>query len=257
MIQRIKHFVICSHAELIKLRNTLAILVSIGVPFFLALINFIIYYSDGDKLVVANANPWPGFIFQAHKFWAGLLLSLTIILNAALINAIEHSNNTWKRIYSLPVSKASIYFSKLLAFLLLNLATAISFTLFIHLLGSLLIIFKPALAFQDFSSLFKESIMLSIRMMLASSFIVAFQFSLSFRFRSFVLPIVIGFCLTVAAGIANHSQHVNLIPYAYPSLSLYNGKLLIGWDSYTTFGIVLFAVISLIGFWESSQREIH
>jgi len=185
------------------------------------------------------------------------LLSLTIILNAALINAIEHSNNTWKRIYSLPISKASIYFSKLLAFVLLNLMTAISFTLFIHLFGSLLIIFKPALGFQDFSSLFKESIMLSLRMMFASSFIVAFQFLLSFRFHSFVLPMVIGFCLTVAAGIASHWEHVNLIPYAYPSLSLYNEKLSTWWDNYSGFGFILFAMISLVGFWESSQREIH
>jgi len=258
MIHTVQHFHLSIYGELIKLKNTLALLVAVGVPLFLALINFIIYYSDGNKLVAAGTNPWPGYIFQLDKFWAGLLMSLTIILGGALVNAIEHSNSTWKRVYTSPMSKGSVYFAKLAAFVLLNLLTAIILPVFIQLFGYLLIIAKPELGFQEYNSFFYESVASYARMMLAGSFIIAFQFLLTFHFHSFVLPMVIGFCITVGAGIASQWEHIDLIPYAYPSLSLRAERSAATlWDIYTLRAVILFGVTSIIGYWTSSRREIY
>ena len=258
MIHTVRHFHLNLYGELIKLKNTLALFVAGGVPIFLAFINFIIYYSDGDKLVTAGINPWPGYIYQLHKFWSGLLMPLTIILGAALVNAIEHTNNTWKRVYTSPVSKGSVFFSKLAAFLLINLFTAIVLPVSFQLFGYLLMLIKPELGFQHYNSFFYESVVVSTRMMLAGSFIIAFQFLLAFHFRSFVLPMIIGFCITVTAGIASYWEHIQLIPFAYPSLSLRaerSATLL--WDIYTVRAVTLFAITSIIGFWASAQREIY
>lgn len=258
MIPVIQHFRLGICTELIKLKNTLALVVALGVPLFLSFINFMIYYSDGDKLVGAGTNPWPSYIFQLHKFWAGVLVSLTVILGAALVNAIEHSNNTWKRVYTSPVSRASVYISKLTTFVLVNLLSAISLPLFLQLFGYLAMIVMPELGFQNHSSLFYESVVLSTRIMMAGSFIIAFQFLLSFHFRSFVLPMVIGFCIMVGAGIASQWEHVHLIPYAYPFLSLHGDRSAITLvDIHSVRAIILFAVTSIVGLWISSRREIN
>lgn len=254
MIERIIESILMFYAELQKLKNTLAILVAVALPLFVAFLSFVIYLSEGHKLINAGTNPWHGYIYHLQKFWAGLLLPLTIILEASLINSIEHSNNMWKQIYTLPVSKCAVYFHKLLAFIFLNILTAVSLTFFIQLFGFLLIFLKPEFGF-DSPGLIKESLLLSLKMMLASSAIIGFQFLLSFNFRSFVIPTVIGFCITVGTGIASSWKHIEFLPYSYPSLSTNNHDARI-WDIYVIVALLSLVSTSVVGFYVSSKKEI-
>jgi len=254
MAQRILNPIIRFYAELQKLKNTLAIVVAVAVPLFIAFLSFVIYLSEGHKLIITGINPWKEYIYHLQKFWAGLLLPLTIILEASLINSIEHSNNMWKQIYTLPVSKSSVYFYKLLSFLLLNILMAISLTFFVQLFGYLLMLFKPEFGFNA-PSFFGESLLLSLKMMLASSAIIGFQFFLSFHFRSFIIPMVIGFCLTIGTGIASSWKYILFLPYSYPSLSTSRQDAAV-WDLYITIAVLSLAVLSAAGFYVSSKREI-
>ena len=254
MIQSALNPIMRFYAELQKLKNTLAIVVAVALPLFIAFLSFVIYISEGHKLVVPGINPWKGYIYHLQKIWAGLLLPLTIILEASLTNSIEHSNNMWKQIYTLPVSKSSVYFYKLLSFIFLNILTAVSLTLFIQLFGYLLMLFKPEFGF-DAPSFFVESLLHSLKMMLASSAIIGFQFFLSFNFRSFIVPMVIGFCLTVGTGIASSWKYISFLPYSYPSLStnIQNAEI---WDSYVSIAVISLVFLSAAGFYVSSKREI-
>lgn len=254
MTQSIPNPIMRFYAELQKLKNTLAIVVAIALPLFIAFLSFVIYISEGHKLVIAGTNPWQGYIYHLQKFWAGLLLPLTIILEASLINSIEHSNNMWKQIYTLPISKSSVYLYKLLSFIFLNILTAVSLTFFVQMFGYLLIMIKPELGF-DAPSFPVENLLLSLKMMLASSAIIGFQFFLSFYFRSFIIPMVIGFCLMVGTGIASSWKYIEFLPYAYPSLSTNRHDAGI-WDLYITIALLSLAILSAAGFYVSSKREI-
>lgn len=254
MIQSILKPITRFYAELQKLKNTLAIVVAVALPLFIAFLSFVIYLSEGHKLVMTGINPWKGYIYHLQKFWAGLLLPMTIILEASLINSIEHSNNMWKQIYTLPVSKSSVYFYKLLSFLFLNILMAVSLTFFVQMFGYLLILIKPEFGFYA-PSFFGESLLLSLKMMLTSSVIIGFQFFLSFHYRSFIIPMVIGFCLTVGTGIASSWKYISFLPYSYPSLSTNRQDAGI-WDSYVTIALLSLTFISVVGFYVSSKREI-
>ena len=247
----------CLAAEVLKLQNTLALAVAFGVPFFLNLLVFIIFLSEGNKFIKAGTDPWIPYTKPIYSFWSGLVMILLIILQAALINSIEHKSNAWPKLYSMPVPRGMVYFSKLTAFLALNLLSALALFVFEGLFGLLLGLVMPFLGFQNFRFSY-DLLALSFKIMLAGCFIMGFQFYLSYRSRSFVLPLAIGFCLMVTAGIINSWQYVYLVPYALPSLAYKafttgHDLSVFSYEVATSFGLLI--IVSLAGFYEVRSRS--
>ncbi|HET8782718.1 MAG TPA: ABC transporter permease, partial [Pyrinomonadaceae bacterium] len=88
------------HAELLKLKRTLAFRVIFVLPFLVATLQFFIAWRT--KRYPADFNLWQTLQTSSLQIWAVFMLPLLITLETALLNGIEHSDRQWKHIFALP-----------------------------------------------------------------------------------------------------------------------------------------------------------
>jgi hypothetical protein len=98
------------HAELLKLKRTLAFRVIFVLPFFVALLQFFVIWRT--KKFAPGFDLWQTHPTNSFQIWAIFMMPLLITLETALLNGIEHSDKQWKHLFTLPVPRRSIYFSK-------------------------------------------------------------------------------------------------------------------------------------------------
>src|SRR5262245_44385630 len=98
------------HAELLKLKRTLAFRVIFVLPFLVALLQFFIIWRT--KKFGPGFSLWETLPKSSFEVWAVFMMPLLITLVTALLNGIEHSDKQWKHIFALPIPRHSVYFAK-------------------------------------------------------------------------------------------------------------------------------------------------
>src|SRR6202012_1108717 len=126
-----------------------------------------------------------------------------------------------KTLFSLPISKLSVYSAKYFYALFLVIICLALFLLFTLGFGNLLSVVKPTLKFNEYHM---EGFLtqLYFKLLLASLGILSIQFLLSLLFRDFLKPMGIGFVATIAGVIfANVDwKYAYLFPYSHPMLTI-------------------------------------
>ncbi len=192
------------------------------LPLLLCLLLFIGFFVKSEHLV--NTPPmmlWLQFAGAILGIMGLLLLPMLIIFIAYSVNNIEHKNDTWKTLFSLPISKMSVYAAKYFyAFFLVFFCLAL-FVLFTLGFGNLLSVLKPGLKFNEYNiaSLLTQ---LYFKFFLASLGILSIQFLLSLLFRDFLKPMGIGFVCTITGSIlaSNNWDYAYLFPYSHPMMAM-------------------------------------
>ena len=87
------------HAELLKLKRTLAFRVIFVLPLLVALLQFFIVLRT--KKFPADFDLWHTIGTSSLQIWAVFMMPLLITLETALLNGIEHSDRQWKHIFAL------------------------------------------------------------------------------------------------------------------------------------------------------------
>lgn len=98
------------HAELLKLKRTLAFRVIFVLPLLVALLQFFVIWQT--KKTPAEFDLWQTHAKNSLQIWAVFMMPLLITLETALLNGIEHSDRQWKHIFALPIRRHSVYLSK-------------------------------------------------------------------------------------------------------------------------------------------------
>ncbi|MFO8087061.1 MAG: ABC transporter permease [Bacteroidales bacterium] len=99
-------------AEFKKIRHTPAIWISVVGPLIMALLIFLIFYFQGERLVKMDVNPYNKFISMGINSVIMILFPLFVVIINSLILSIEHSAQGWKMLLTAPVSRLNIYLSK-------------------------------------------------------------------------------------------------------------------------------------------------
>src|SRR4029079_286042 len=99
------------HAELLKLKRTLAFRVVFVLPLLIAVLQFFIILRT--KKYAPGFNLWQTHGTNSFQIWAVFMMPLLIALVTALLNGIEHSDKQWKHLFALPVPRSAVYFAKL------------------------------------------------------------------------------------------------------------------------------------------------
>src|ERR1044072_5252443 len=100
------------HAELLKLKHTVAFRVIFVLPFLVALLQFFIVLKT--KEFSKSFNLWHTLATSSLQIWAVFMMPLLITLETALLNGIEHSDKQWKHILALPIPRSYVYFAKII-----------------------------------------------------------------------------------------------------------------------------------------------
>jgi len=195
---------------------------SVLLPFLLCLLLFIGFFNHSDKLSQSPGMMlWLQFAGAILGIMGSLILPMLIVFIAYSVNSIEHKAETWKSLFSLPISKLSVYSAKYFyAFFLVFLCLTL-FVLFTLGFGNLLGSLKPQLRFSEYNvaSLLTQ---VYFKLFLSSLGILSIQFLLSLLFRDFLKPMGIGFICTITGVIlaGNGWKYAYLFPYSHPMLAI-------------------------------------
>lgn len=217
-----KGFILSLRSEFYKSRKTLGFWAAILLPLIITTLVFIGFYAESHKL--ANRPGyllWMQFSGAILNVMGALLLPMFVIFIAYSVNSIEHRADTWKTLFSLPISKWTVYSAKFFYALFLVFLTLLLFALFTMGMGNLLGILKPELKFADYDG---ETILFSIyfKLFLAALGIFSVQFLLSLLWADFLKPMGVGFVCTIAGVIFGSTgwKYAYLIVYSHPVLTL-------------------------------------
>ena len=217
-----KGFILSFRSEFYKTRKTMAFWSAVILPFCLCLLLFIGFFNQSDKLAnMPGILLWIQFSGAILGVMGSLLLPMLIVFIGYSVNSIEHKADTWKTLFSLPISKLSVYAAKYFYAMFLVVLCLALFVLFILGFGNFLSVLKPMLKFNEYHM---ETTLVEIytKLFLSSLGILSIQFLLSLLFRDFLKPMGIGFIATITGVIlaAKNWQYAYLFPYSHPMLAL-------------------------------------
>ncbi|TKC00673.1 ABC transporter permease [Pedobacter cryophilus] len=222
-----KTFLLSLHSEYYKTRKTLAFWGAIVLPVFLCTVVFIGYYIKADDVMkkLAKVPPiaiWGQYSFAIVGVMGTLLLPMYLVFMTYSVNNIEHKADTWKSLFSLPIPKWKIYYSKALYTVLLITLSMLLFVGLTLAYGYILGWLKPQLTLQnaDMAKVTSYLAVIYLKMFLASLGIISIQFLMSLVWKDFLKPMGIGFLLLVTAMIVLKWEYSYLIPFTHPIKAL-------------------------------------
>jgi hypothetical protein len=217
-----KGFILSLRSEFYKSRKTMGFWCAILLPFLLVGMVFIGFLThSGGAANMPGMFLWLSYVGVISVVMGNLLLPMYIVFVGYSVNAMEHKADTWKTLFSLPISKWSVYAAKYVYALFLVFLCLLLFYIFLIGSGNLLGLLKPELKFYDYHI---ESYLAQIysKLFMVSLGILSIQFLLSLLWSDFLKPMGIGFIGTIAGliSVGVNWQYNYLIPYAHPALAL-------------------------------------
>jgi len=217
-----KGFVLSFRSEFYKTRKTMGFWSSVLLPLLLCLLLFIGFFSNSEKLAHSPGMVlWLQFAGAILGIMGSLILPMLIVFIAYSVNSIEHKADTWKTLFSLPISKFSVYAAKYFYAFFLVFLCLLLFVLFTVGFGNLLGIVKPELRFSEYNV---ASLLIQVyfKLFLSSLGILSIQFLLSLLFSDFLKPMGIGFVCTITGVILAGKgwKYAYLFPYSHPMLAI-------------------------------------
>ena len=200
------------------------------LPLLLCVLVFIGFLNHSEQMAHSSGMElWFEFAGIILGIMGSFILPMLIVFIAYSVNNIEHRSETWKSLFSLPISKLSVYSAKYFYAFFLTVLCLILFVLFTLGLGNLLGMLKPSLKFSEYNVAVTLSLVY-LKFLLSSLGILSIQFILSLLFRDFLKPMGIGFVCVITGNILAGPakwQYAYLFPYSHPAMvlqSLHLGK---------------------------------
>ncbi len=217
-----KGFILSFRSEFFKSRKTLGFWAAILLPLLICLLLFVGFYTKSERLTgMPPMMLWLQFSGAILSIMGSLLLPMFVVFIAYSVNSIEHKADTWKNLFSLPISRLSVYAAKYFYALFLIFMCLALFVLFTIGFGNLLSLVKPELRFDNYhmeGTLGK----LYFKLFLSSLGILSIQFLLSLLWSDFLKPMGVGFLATIIGVITASKgwEYCYLYPYSHPMLAL-------------------------------------
>lgn len=217
-----KGFLLSFRSEFYKSRKTLGFWSAIVLPLLISLLAMAIFYFKSEKFVTMSAMMlWLQFALVSLGIMGSLLLPMYTIFVAYSVNNVEHKADTWKSLFSLPISRWSVYGAKFFYAVFLIFLCLSLFVLFTVGFGNLLSVLKPELKFNTYHLEWALT-QVYFKLFLSSLGILSIQFLLSLLWSDFLKPMGIGFVLTIVGVTAASKgwEYAYAFPYAHPMVAL-------------------------------------
>ncbi|MGP4079885.1 ABC transporter permease [Pseudalkalibacillus sp. R45] len=191
--------------ELLKMKRSKLLLLAT----FLPLLSILQGRMFAAQFKGEDADLWKMLYIGSMSQFSSLMFPIMIAVIIAIIARVEHHNDGWKQLFSLPVKRENVYLSKLVTAMLLIVYSALVFGVMFLVVGLSL----NAPGEIPFDLVFGRS-MLAI---VAALPIIAIQFYISFRFSHIGVPLAVGIGLALPSMlIANSAKYWIYYPWTYP-----------------------------------------
>jgi hypothetical protein len=252
-----RNFISSLTSEYYKSRKSLNFWAAILLPAILCSLVFLGFFAMADKFEKMDGKSiWGLFSGSIFGILGNLLLPLFVIFLANSVNSLEHKADTWKTLFSLPISKWTVYAAKYFYAFLLLFISILLFALFTIGYGNLLGDIRPNLKFHDYHM--KGLLLITyLKLFLSCLGILSIQFLLSLIWSDFLKPMGIGFIFFIVGSIINslNWKYEFLMPYAHPAMAIKTmnsnqGNVTVSFlTSEIIVSMVLSAVVLLAGYY--------
>ena len=237
-------------SEHYKLRFNIAIWLFLLFPFFITLcIDVYILFKHADAVnnpaITFDYNPWVWLLGRyIFEFYALLYPILAAVLSYSLCD-VEYKNYGFRLLFTRPMSKVTVYSSKIVFLLeIIFISSLIGYLTFL-LSGFALDKLLPGYKFSSYNV---NTLMASYfsYLFIALSAVSFIQYNLSLIFKSFVLPIGFASLMTIFGIIAQNKDYAYLIPYSTVwrlNHCVYSGIINFSKGEYASIAYVLFFII--------------
>lgn len=252
------YFLSSTRAELIKIRRTNALWLTLIGAAFIPVVNVIKLLGRPDVFVPKmKDNPWVLFINDNWAIAAGFLLPVYCILLISLVAQLEYGNNTWKQVYTTPRSHADIFFSKFLVIHVLILSCFVLFTFLIVVAGYAVGAINPDYPFFLKPVPWSNLVKMGTAMYQSILAISAIQYWLSVRIKNFITPLGIGLALLIGGFMIRQWEYIAYYPYMHPLLVYFeNPGLESGTADKAILNSILYCMSVLaLGFYDMTARR--
>lgn len=246
-------------AEIFKFRSTFVFWFIILAPAFIPVINLIVFLQRGDEIVARGGTAW-GNLMQFSNGPSNFLFPFFVFIVALFVNNIEWSSNTWKLIYTQPLNRLTVYFSKLWVFIIMLFTSLMIYGGLLIAVGQIVHATNPDLGFGepfDLVMLFGRT----FRTFLATLGFASIHFYISQRSKNLILPLGIGIAGIISFMILMQGwEYVIYHPYGYHILAEgpYVGERTLLFDNmqpiYLSIGLCL--VMTIVGALDIMKKRI-
>src|SRR5512136_1828057 len=242
-------------AEVLKTKRTLTLGLAFLAPLAVAFLEFAMHMQVGERAMQPGTEAWISLSQHSLILWTLLMLPLFVTLETGLLSALEHSNNTWKQLYALPLPRWMVYAAKqIIAVGLIGLSMVVMVTMIVGV-GLLLSMFKPTLGFSD-PIPWPRIIQIYLLTYLASWLIIALHLWVSTHWSSFVAAMGVGIVATVAGVLVIESDWARVYPWTLPGLVAINFLEGDAVPAELALGIVGGIVAALAAGWEVTRHDV-
>lgn len=242
-----------THAELLKLKRTLALWLAFVTPLAIVALMFVGSLSQPGK--PSDAHAWEGFAQIVFVFWSLLMLPLFITLETALLGELESTEKHWKHLFALPIPRSALYLAKLLVGAGLIALSSLVLWGGILLAGYSLRWLKPGTGFEA-SIPWLSILRTACLIYLAAWLILALHTWISLRWRSFTFSAGVGMTATVIGLILTIASEkwAQFYPWTLPSLTL-------GRDNPSVLQALLVGslggiIVTIAGCWDMIRQDV-
>ena len=204
------------HTELIKLKNTFALWLTILGASFMPLLLLSAYLLSAKEFVPApGVNPWHEYLLRTFN---GSCLFSTgfILLIIGLILNVEHKAHSWKHLFVLPVSRKKLYFVKIAFIFIIIVVFIILYFLFALSIGQFLGFRNPELKFSEFAVPNAYLGKFLVAFFVSIMPLVVIQYWISLRLENLVASLGLGLLGLLVGLLFKNWPLIIYFPYAIP-----------------------------------------
>ena len=177
-------------AEIYKYRNTFLFWFVLLAPAFVPTINLVIFLNKGEEILGRGGTAWENLL-QNSSGPSSFLFPFFVYVVALFVNNIESTSNTWKLIYTQPLSRFSVYLSKVKVFSLMLFISLMIYGVLVYAVGLIVNLANPDLGFgEPFDILFLFG--RCFKLYLGVLGFAMIHFYISQRTKNIILPLGIG-----------------------------------------------------------------
>jgi hypothetical protein len=207
-------------SEWLKRRRSLTTWLVLGSAGFVPGIITLARFRRLDAIPPAYQRPdfWELLWQQAWESMALMILPLSLMLMVSLITQIEDRSNGWKQVHAAPVTLPAAFLAKLVVIFALGLLLVVLHTAALYVAAVVPPLLLATVDMPGRAIPLATFMRRNVEFLVDASPIVAIQYALALRFRTFVAPLAIGMALWILS-IGTISWRYNfLIPYSYAGL---------------------------------------
>jgi len=237
------------HAEMLKLKGTLAFRMIFVAPLLVATLQFFVVWRQ--RRFGAVFKLWEMVPNASLSVWAIFMLPLLVTLETALVNGIEHGEKQWKHLFALPLPRHAVYLAKLIVAQVLSAASTLILCALIVAVGVTLTRMRPELANSGaipYGWILKHAAMV----WLAAGLIIAIHTWVSIRWAGFALALGVGIGGTFFALFAASASVGKYYPWLLPVNVFMEGRVAMALWLGTVGGMIA----TVVGCLEFVRRDV-